>query len=389
VPRTEAEIEYERTRRLGEYIFGPAPAEVVSLSHKAKRKAAREKFEGALQANSAFPNLLQRRATKEDYKNLLGNENFYAVLTGAREFTREHARWLESGGRGTTMTIDDLTFGEDMFVRSEVSTDETLRVGGIDLKPFLWGVQTLQTTTTRVGLYQINHDMYEWADDLTRRLVNTGEEVKRPIPRNLLEYEFWKDAEWVNDDTGLIGQALVEHKFREGSRTVVYLISRDRRLANQMAQQANVTVILVDPNHVITGLPGREWSSTTRLTVNEVDDLFTPFATLDKPLSVYIDTGALASAASKWVETSPDLRYIYRKEPIETGTNSNGKRFETFRLHKVATRKIKAHDRGDIYYPVRRPRVKRGMQGGPESSHSSRSSWRRSDVTHQTTQGSV
>jgi len=377
VTRREAELEFSKTQRVKEILFGSMPPEYIMELHLIQKRVARSKFANALTANAAFANLLQRKASPEDYATLLRSNDFHKISTGKQTFSRESAVWICNGGQYMTVTIDDVTEGQDMFVRSEVSTEESFKVGGITLKPIIGHKEKVQLTTTRVGLYQINSEMLEWSEDLLNRL----KDKQRPLSSDILLREFHKNPEWVNDDTGLIAQCITDAQNRAGHLTSVYLVSADKRLANQMSQQANVTVILVPPHHVVESLRRATWTSTSTLTINEVDGIYTPSQRIPKPVAVYTDTGSLAAHSSHYVvERDKEGRNkLFRKTLLETGL-SKGKRFEKFNLETFDGKRIRSLDRRQIFYPVTRPKLRKSVPGGPSSSHSSRGSWRRSNT---------
>lgn len=58
-----------------------------------KQKEARKAYEGALYANTAFKNLLDRNATKDDVISLVSNPAFDTVRSGVTRFQLEHAIW--------------------------------------------------------------------------------------------------------------------------------------------------------------------------------------------------------------------------------------------------------------------------------------------------------
>jgi len=375
ITRRQAEIEMSKTRRLITTLFGPLSVAEIADQDRMVSHQRRARFEGALQANSAFANLLERKASPEDFYQLLGSTDFHPITSGARAFTKEHAHWLAGGGRSNTLTIDDITFGEDIFLRSEVSSEESLKVGGLHLRPWIFGRQKSTITTTRVGLYQINRRMYDWAEDLTNRISNRRVDGL-PVPLAVLQEECLRDPEWVNDDTGIIASCLRDTAKRMGTQTSVYLVSTDRRLANQLSQTCNVTTILVSPEIMIKGIPRETWSSTSRVSVDELEGILIPYKTVPRPVLVYIDTGSLAAHASKWEYEPKKPKQIAKVSLLQTGRGPEG-RFDRVRKEYFSTRELVHVDRRQVFYPVSRPKLKRSIMGGPESAYSSRSSWYR------------
>jgi hypothetical protein len=272
------------------------------------RKRARSEFGSALNANTAFANLLQRKGTLEDVIHLT-NTNFHVVKCGASHFTKWDADWLFYGGKSENFTIEDLSSAEDLFLRSDVSEDETMRVANIPLRPIIRNLKIVRTTTT-VGLYQIGSGMFEWAADLASRLEEMRNRLGRPLTHlNALE-EYQTSPEWVNDDTLLIARCLRDTSGRSGRTTPVLLVSGDKRLANQMSNTCNVQVIRVDPQSYISVCLGHKWDPMKELDPFVLASFLKP-GTASSPVEfVYNDTGSIASQLVRVEEVTNDHLWI-------------------------------------------------------------------------------
>jgi hypothetical protein len=250
VTRTSAEREWEFTTRIRATLLNRSKTVPVTESELAfKKKRARSEFGDALNANTALAHLLERKGSLEDVIQLT-NENFHVVNCGATHFTMWDAEWLFFGGKSENFSIEDLTTSEDLFVRTEVSEDESLRVGNIPLRP-IFGTSKKVLTTTTVGLYQIGSGMHEWAEELFGRLMSHKQRLQRTLTRDDALEDYEVNPEWVNDDTLLIARCLRDTGGRGMSSTSVILITADKRLGNQMANSCNVQVIRLDPRDYI------------------------------------------------------------------------------------------------------------------------------------------
>jgi hypothetical protein len=307
--RTDAEREWEvtfqiRSRLMSRYNSTTTVNERQSFD----RKRARSEFGSALNANTAFANLLQRKGTLEDVIHLT-NTNFHVVKCGASHFTKWDADWLFYGGKSENFTIEDLSSAEDLFLRSDVSEDETMRVANIPLRPIIRNLKIVRTTTT-VGLYQIGSGMFEWAADLASRLEEMRNRLGRPLTHlNALE-EYQTSPEWVNDDTLLIARCLRDTSGRSGRTTPVLLVSGDKRLANQMSNTCNVQVIRVDPQSYISVCLGHKWDPMKELDPFVLASFLKP-GTASSPVEfVYNDTGSIASQLVRVEEVTNDHLWI-------------------------------------------------------------------------------
>jgi len=224
IGRREAEREVEKTLKTHDALIGMTSTMYAFEKWKQARSIARRKFDSALQANTAFSRLLSRSANGTEVETLI-KEGFLSVGCGVTAFTKWDAKWLFSGGKGETFTIENLTTTEDMFIRSEVSTEESFKVGGIPLQFTTHGKTRVEETTCRVGLYQINSDMLSWSD---RTLANLRE--RRSMTNSILRPSdlidvFKEDLEWVNDDTMLVAQCLRDTEELPNSSPCVWLVT--------------------------------------------------------------------------------------------------------------------------------------------------------------------
>jgi hypothetical protein len=337
---------------------------------------ARAKYGMALNANSALRNLLHRKASDKDVNELLGDDAFRVIHSGQREFTIQHAEWIVNGGKSSTYSILDLTTSEDMFVRTEVSTEESYKVPGIPLQPIVGKRIHNQLTRAKVGLYQINSTMEEWAEDLLNRLVAQRDKTNKPVPVDILIQEFEKDPEWVNDDSHLIRRAITATREGMGLHHSVLLISGDKRLANQMANQANSRVYRLEPHEYVKYCFAMhaDPQDFTQENQRELEALYISYKnSREKPL-LLVDTGSLASAMSR-LDIIEGTTLVKRKM-IQCGINLHGDREVKYSLTKTGD---PVKRRLEPISPILRPRYFRNTARPLASYYSgsmSQGSWR-------------
>jgi len=292
--RTGAEREWEFTTRIRASLLQRYRTVVEANNELSfNKKRARSEFGDALNANTALAHLLERKGSIQDVIQLT-NENFHVVNCGATHFTKWDAEWLFFGGKSDNFSIEDLTSSEDLFIRTEVSEDESLRVGSIPLRPIIGKSKIVRTTTT-VGLYHIGSGMYEWAESLFDRLVDHRNRVQRPLSRDDALEDYEKDPEWVNDDTLIISRCLRDTGGRAMSSSPVVLVSSDKRLANQLANTCNVPVVRIDPRSYILYCLGEGRSPLEERDPSELRSVLpnTPERSLLRHM--YVDTGSVNS----------------------------------------------------------------------------------------------
>jgi hypothetical protein len=377
IPRSEAVKEQLHTEQLAHTLLGhrgsipEAKAWMRDIAHQ-----ARAKYSMALNANSALQNLLERKASDQDVRDLLGDRAFTMITTGQRSFTKEHAQWICSGGKTATYNILDLTTSEDIYVREEVSSEETFKVPGMVLWPIVGDNIKRTVTRAKVGLYQINSTMEEWADDLLARLINRREQVQGPVPIDTLIHEFSKDVEWVNDDSTLIRQAIDWSQRGMKIHRTAILVTDDKRLANQMAQQANIRVYQLSPKDYVAichkeSIPPQQFNAELH------EEILLSYLDMGRERAqprLFIDTGSLASSMSHY--DISEAGTLVRRTVIECGVNQAGKRYSQYTLTNTCD---PVRLRIGAIEPIQRSRVFRHTALDPRASFSkamSEKSWR-------------
>jgi hypothetical protein len=378
VTRTEAKTLQKRKLLIEEFILTNCNIAGVEEVHKAERMRARAAAGDAIYGHSAFMRLVQRHGCQHDITKLI-QSGWSVCVTGQPEFSLEHAEWLHRGAKGNVLSLVDLPLDEDMFIRSEVSGDESMMISGIPLHVLGKDGYLTQVTKSQVGLYQINGDMLQWAEDLTDQLKK---HPMRPIPHRDVLALFSVNREWVNDDSTLIRMAIDDFS-NLGKNSEAVLISRDKRLANQMSRQANIRVVLVEPESIVQVFD-RIWTSTTKITSLEMFAAYSEYDIsikgLKVPGKVYFDTGSMLAALSRLEESKEGaMRKIFRITPVKSGTRDDGTRFEVYDREELPYRKTVKLRVFDASYITHGNRKKTTSYSG--SSASDRYDWSKSAVT--------
>jgi len=353
VGRADAEREWERTQRVQSILREGDPVLEIQERERSKSLLIRTEFGLSLNANSQFRALLDRMANWSDVEKLIA-QGWKPSTSGRTAFTLLDALWIFEGCKSETYTVEDLTRNEDIFVREEVSVEESFKVGGIHLLPVARRGILPQRTVSKVGLYQINNSMLEWSEDLLRRLKNVRDHQPMVTSNDLIR-EFNLNREWVNDDSGLIGLAIVDYAGATRSDMAI-LVSSDRRLANQMSNQANIRVLRLEPKPLILLVPKEALNSQTVWTVEELVPYLGYFSNMiSKWTKVYVDTGSLSAAASR-LEVGTDSfhnRVIYRREILNYTRPEDGVRQVAYNLYKEGIGRLQMELKEPIFKQYR------------------------------------
>jgi hypothetical protein len=308
----------QQADRLLQVIKGESTINGLDLRQKITSFEKRKEYEYALQANSAFQRLLSRCANDTDVSKLLSDKFFKAVTSGRLTFTIGDAQWLGRGGKGRFLTINDLRTSEDMYILSEISLEETFKIGGIPLSiPHSTGVVRVNTKT-RIGLYEISQSQEEWADNVVQNLLSSSE-VIRPLNRNTVIDIFKENLDWVNDDSMIIHQSIIDNEGKPKESTFVILISTDKRLAKQIARASNQHVLCYNPSDIVERLYREVWSSESKISIQEIISIDPTIGRSNwetNPPSIYIDTGSLMAASVKYsrLQSRAGIGTLFRRE---------------------------------------------------------------------------
>jgi hypothetical protein len=337
VTRSSALREWEYSKTIRSRLLSRLPTERFESEDVARKQHLKRAFGSALCANTAFANLLARDATWKDVQTLMGSDKHITLTSGTPEFTYYDAQWLASGGKYENFSIEDLTITEDLHSREDVSEEQTFKVGGLQLRPIVGDTIKAIRTTTKIGLYEINTSMHEWAELLYRRLLE-HREGEKPLPRDVVLTEIMKDPEWVNDDTGLIEMCLQLTKTLHQRSARVVLVSMDKRLANQMSNTCNVQVERLHPISYIMKM--REFGLdpiNDRASAKTIIGRLVPSRERNDPVrEVYVDTGSVAHVLSNLEEYGQgESTHVMRREHLSTGVGKDGHRWTKYVLREI------------------------------------------------------
>jgi hypothetical protein len=365
---------------------------------KQNKFAARGRFGEALQANTAFVNLLKRQADGNDVKELLGKTTFELVQSGEQEFKLKHARWIHNGCKSETYSLRDISKSEDMFLREEVSTEETMKVSGIERYWVRNGKYVVTETKAEVGLWQVSPDMKLWAQKVGQELKEIRDRDADALTYSEVADVFYNNRENVSDDP--IFEERLNTMMNRYSLSAVVLVTRDVKLCKSLASKLNLKVIRVAPFALVPFLPGRNLQE--EFMALERPGAIQEYLTLLDPVPfTLIDTGSLSETLMKL--TKEDIRgnqtKIWQSTVTDYGRDKRG-RFQTSNLRRIVKARGKlelipgirdedgrpaweiisglAPRKGkiSIFEPYRKER-KRGT-----SSRSSEGSWRSSTEGH-------
>jgi hypothetical protein len=332
--RPEAEIEVARTYRANAQLFGYRKVAETSLEEKYLSQKARKSFEGALCANSAFKNLLDRKANREDPRKLI-ESGFDLSVSGVQEFAPEQAQWIFLGSKTEVYHTEDIPQPHDIFVRDEVSTEESMKIGNIPLRPLQRGTQgRSQVTTTRVGLYEIGPGMLEWAKDKVDQLKKVRD-TNLLVSRDDLIRVYSHNPEWVRDDSLLIGEALRRSIVTPIGRPI-YLVSADLKLARRIANSVHRDVYVLDPSRLVAALDLKVLSAKVVIPPSSITKVVRRTQYFVEPGFTLVDSGSLLHATMN-MERKAEGKVQYYKRYL-TGYRRNGPsnlRSSDYRLEPV------------------------------------------------------
>jgi hypothetical protein len=330
ITRTQAETEVERTKRTNEILFGFETVSSLKSKEKILSRTGRQKFEGALYSNSAFSNLLSKTASGKDVNELLKDKSFNLVTSGAREFTLEHAKWIHAGLKSDTYSIKDLLRCEDMFLRSEVSTEEDMKVSKIGRMWTREGKQILTETKTQIGLWQVSPGLYDWAKQVEDQLVQErGLREVATIPRSAVASIYLNHREQVSDDPLII--EMLRQKTANGIITdAVCVITQDKALCKRAAMLCGVKVLRISTYALPLALNGELLPKTPALLEGHVSVLrkYVEFPeNYPRVTHVMVDTGSLEEMLMKhdYTDIGDGGRKVYRRRTVRTFTDEKGR----------------------------------------------------------------
>jgi hypothetical protein len=254
----------------------------------------------AFRANAAVKSLLDRCADGSEVNTLI-QEGFLDAGCGVLDITKADIEWMHVGGRGETYTIDDLDTCQDMFIRTEVSEEESMRVGRIPLLTrFSDGIKVGETRAA-IGIFDFRQTTDEWAGTVIDRLLDYRVLGLMPGAQEVFKI-LRENPEHVSDDPILI-EAVRQDTAGQPVQTVL-LFSADIKNCRAVARITGNHVIAVHPDVLIQLVQRDGWTGSVSFTQTERDmlcDLFKPDNTIPAPQLIYVDTGSMMKVAMNYV----------------------------------------------------------------------------------------
>jgi len=337
INRSGAHREVERTNRVLKMLAGNLPVNISKAIFDTKRKAYKMKFGLALSANSAFQNLLNRKADLSDLNSLRNDYKFEISEFGQLKMKPELIKWASSGGFTLNHCIADLKQNEDYFVRSEIDIRTSMKVPGIPILITNFNIPTISDTVSRIGLYQISETMREWSEGKLRDMLLLRKNKGKPLVPEDLHQVCTTNLEWVNDDDGLVAKAIAASKIVRGNKILptFYLVSNDNKLAQRICDTVSCILYRVNPEDVITHIPRVKWDAKTTIDPHEISKNIKKLTTFVEPDLVLYDSGSIMSAAQKVLPAQPGIHYKITDSKVYIGEGSL--RTETYTMEQKAT----------------------------------------------------
>jgi len=323
ITRHRAEVELLRTERISLGLFGFDMIKEKELLLRGATLEKAKRYGGALRANAAVSRLLEKSGNSSDVQRLL-SDGFLLNATGVQEMSKSDVIWLSQGGKGDVFTIHDIPNSEDIFIREEVSLEESLKVPDIGLRTVMSTGIHYRTTVSKVGLWQITEREEEWADQVVDLLTQ-----RRAYGLHMTSSDFIdlvKDKmNWVNDD-GYILSEVINYARGKPPHSVV-LASSDIKLGKRLRDLSHLNVVVVHPEVLLKRQEFRSEVLTGHMYPSEpVTDSLCTFLRNDQwypaPRKVFLDTGSISSYAMRMEEnksiTGHSTGVIFKYDPINS-----------------------------------------------------------------------
>jgi hypothetical protein len=287
--------------------------------------------------------MLERRANDTDMEKLMKDSFFNFSNAGERDFLFKHAQWIVDGCKSNSYDLRDLRRPEDMFVRTEVSTEEEMKVSGIDRIWVKAGKTVLTQTRSTVGLWRVSASMYQHSEGVLQELVDAREVGDTAtLERSTVTDIYYRKRENDADDVHIAQRALKDSKLVPDGTGFFVLISTDIQLAKVIAAQTNTNVVSLSPasfipkfgkksEEMINALDGNPAMFTSHVQFHYDTEL-----KASRIIGIYVDTGSSQAALARYTtDILPGRRAkekTYRRRLIATGIDKNGHRYETVGL---------------------------------------------------------
>lgn len=340
ITKSQALVEQDRAERITRALFSVDGVKNFELDIRIKEREIRENFKFARSANAAVQRLLAREGNRQDAEILMKEFGYEVNMNGVPELTFEDVKWLvKYKGQGEIFSYEDIPVAEDMYIRAEISREETLRVKGIKLLPeFNYKPRKYVETKAKIGLWRISEDMEEWADNRILELSQERERLGAPLVKEQVMRIIREKPEWVRDD-GLIVLKLREiAKFSPISTNVI--VTADSRLCYTASRLTGLNIVQLDPIECILRLKPPELSVD-----NCAEVLYPIIDTVNKTIINYcpkaehllVDTASVEAFASRLTNLNKDGKengIIYHTQLVYAYHLDNGERVSVKRTRE-------------------------------------------------------
>jgi hypothetical protein len=254
-----------------------------------------------------------------------------------------HAKWVHDGCKSDTYNLKDIVKSQDMFLRTDVSTEEEMKVSGISR---LWvrnGKLVETETKASVGLWQVGSDYKEWATKvgsiLEDKRTTLGVDT---LSRTDVTDIYWGHREYVADDPMIIKRALAISE-RLGPQETGVIFTQDTCLVRKTANRTGMTFVRVSPS-VLLELISPEDARRKCMEFDMNPQLARAMLKNmpGNPVSIsLVDTGSLDAMLMTHVQdinTAAKSGYS-KRTLINYGTDDRG-RFEVYSLKAIPSSKL-------------------------------------------------
>jgi len=225
-----------------------------------------------------------------------------------------------------------------MYLRSEVSTDEEMKVSGISRLWLRNGKNVITETRADVGLWQVSADAREWAQLVGAKLEEKRVELDTvTLDRSDVLNVYWDNREYVADDPMILRRVLrLSQSLNPVENGCIF--TQDIALAKMCANRSGMTFYRISPSVLLSLIEGKD----ARRECLEFD--MNPALVWQKlklpghPVKISIvDTGSLDAMLmehEQGADRKTGKSVISRRTQIDYGVDRRG-RFEVFSVRKI------------------------------------------------------
>jgi hypothetical protein len=218
-----------------------------------------------------------------------------------------------------------------MFLRSEVSSEEDMKVADVGRLWMRNGKEVITHTRTEVGLWKVSPGMFNWAQSIGAKLKEWRQQTGlQTLPRPDVARIYLDNREEVADDPLIV--AKLEDVSRKGIPTdSVCVISQDKRLCKTAASRCGINVIRISTYAMpllFDGVNMEEKVMALEGDKNLIGEIIN-FPNNPRIIHTMVDTGSLFEMLMKHVETDiGEGAKTYQFQTMRFFQDQEGKRHE-------------------------------------------------------------